>query len=214
MIDWPGLIAFLATFTLAVMSPGPNFALLLRIGLGHGRRAALRTVLGIAVGEAIWGAAAVFGAAALALRYPVIGTAIRWGGGLYLLWLAAMALRSAWRGGNDDTVAAAGTDADPATGRAGRGGFAAGLALMLLNAKAGFFWVSVTGLLLGPHASPATGLIVVAAAVALSLLWHTVLAIAFSGGPAVRLYRRARRRIEGALGAALAALGIKILAAG
>ena len=212
MIDWPGLIAFLATFALAVMSPGPNFAFLLRIGLGHGRRAALRTVLGIAVGEAVWGAAAVFGAAALALRYPAIGAAIRWGGGLYLLWLAALALRSAWRGGDDET-AAAGADADAATGRAGRGGFAAGLALMLLNAKAGFFWVSVTGLLLGPHASPATGLIVVAAAVVLSLLWHSLLAVAFSGGPAVRLYRRARRRIEGALGAALAALGIKILAA-
>ena len=34
------------------------------------------------------------------------------------------------------------------------GGFWTGLALMLLNAKAGFFWVSFTGVLLGPDIAP------------------------------------------------------------
>ena len=96
-MDLPALLAFWAAFALALVSPGPNFALMLRIGLGSGREAALRTTLGIAVGEAVWGFAAVFGVAALALRYPVLGTAIRWAGGGFLLWLALGALRSAWR---------------------------------------------------------------------------------------------------------------------
>ena len=87
-MHWPTLLAFWAAFTLALISPGPNFALMLRIGLGSGRDAALRTTLGIAVGEAVWGFAALFGVAALALRYPVLGTGIRWAGGAFLLWLA------------------------------------------------------------------------------------------------------------------------------
>ena len=202
-LEFASLLAFWAAFTLALVSPGPNFALLLKIGLGSGRRAALRTVLGIAVGEAAWGSAAVFGVAALALRYPAVGTAIRWGGGAFLLWLALGALRSAWRGHA--------APAEPLP--AGGGGFATGLAIMLLNPKAGFFWVSLTGVLLGPGIGPATGALVVAVAVLISLLWHAALALAFSGTTAVRLYARARRGIEAALGAALAALGVKLLAA-
>ena len=204
-LDPAALSTFLAAFALALVSPGPNFALMLRIGLVSGRKAALRTTLGIAVGEAIWGAAALFGVAALALRYPLLGTAIRWAGGLFLLWLAFSALRSAWRGPTREP--------QPRDGASAPGGIGTGLALMLLNAKAGFFWVSLTGVLIGPAASPATAAVALAFAVLLSLLWHTALALAFSGTRVTALYARARRGIEAALGTALTALGLKLLAA-
>lgn len=189
---------------MALISPGPNFALMLKIGLGSGRRAALRTVLGIAVGEAIWGLAAVFGVAALALHYPLVGTAIRWAGGLFLLRLGFGALRSAWR--NVQPAAAATADFG--------GGFGTGLGIMLLNPKAGFFWISLTGVLLGPNLAPSLGLLAVSVAVLLSLLWHTALAVAFSGSRLIFVYARARRGIEAALGMALTALGVRLLVAG
>jgi len=200
-MDLSALLAFWAAFALALVSPGPNFALMLRIGLGSGRPAALRTVLGIAVGEAVWGCAAVFGVAALALRYPALGTAIRWCGGLFLLWLALGALRSA-------CCAHPVAKADPANG----GGFGAGLTIMLLNPKAGFFWVSITGVLLGADVAPMTGTLAVLVAVLLSLAWHTTLALAFTGTAITRLYAKTRRWIEAVLGAALAGLGLKLLA--
>jgi threonine/homoserine/homoserine lactone efflux protein len=202
-IDLPALGTFWLAFALALVSPGPNFALMLKIGLTQGREAALRTVAGIGLGEAIWGFAALFGVAALALRYPLLGTAIRWAGGAFLLWLALGALRSAWRGDAADAAPAAGPG----------GGFATGLALMLLNPKAGFFWVSLTSVLLGTAATPATSVAAVTVAVLLSLLWHGALALAFSGARMTRLYARAKRAIEAVLGTALAALGVKLLAA-
>ena len=52
---------------------------------------------------------------------------------------------------------------------------------MLLNAKAGFFWVSLTGVLLGTEIALAMALLAVGVAVLLSLLWHGALALAFSG---------------------------------
>jgi threonine/homoserine/homoserine lactone efflux protein len=202
-LDLAALWAFWAAFALALVSPGPNFALMLRIAASSGRQAGLRTTLGIAVGETVWGLAAVLGVAALALRYPLLGTAIRWAGGAFLLHLALCALRSAWRGEAGEASAT-----PPAAG-----GFWTGLALMLLNPKAGFFWVSLTGVLLGPQASPATGVVAVGVAVLLSLLWHASLALAFSGTRATWLYARARRGIEALLGTAFAALGLKLLAA-
>lgn len=202
-ISFAALLTFWAAFATALISPGPNFAFMLKVGLGSGRRAAMRTVLGIAVGEAIWGFAAIFGVAALALHYPMVGSIVRWAGGAFLLWLAAGALRAAWRGGAAEAVA------EP--GRAG-GGFGAGLAIMLLNPKAGFFWISLTGVLLGPDVTPAIGALAVAVAVLLSLAWHTALALVFSGGRITRLYNRAQRGIEAVLGVALAALGLRLLA--
>ena len=199
----PVLLTFWAAFGMALISPGPNFALMLKIGLGSGRRAALWTVLGIAVGEAIWGLAAVFGVAALALHYPMVGTAIRWAGGLFLLRLGFGALRSAWRNA---------PPADAAT--AVPGGFGTGLGIMLLNPKAGFFWISLTGVLLGPGLPPSLGLLAIGVAVLLSLSWHTALALAFSGSRVTRVYARARRGIETAVGAALTALGLRLLATG
>ena len=49
-LDLAALGTFWLAFALALISPGPNFALMLRIGLAQGRGPALRTVLGIAVG--------------------------------------------------------------------------------------------------------------------------------------------------------------------
>jgi threonine/homoserine/homoserine lactone efflux protein len=204
-LDLAALGTFCLAFTLALISPGPNFALMLRVGLTSGRRVALRTVLGIAVGEAVWGLAAVFGVAALALRFPLLGTAIRWAGGVFLLWLAFGALRSAWRNGQEPREAGGG---------GGGGGFTTGLLLMLLNAKAGFFWVSLTGVLLGTEVGAPTAAVAVLTAVLLSLVWHATLALAFSGTRVTRLYARARRGIEAVLGTALGALGIRLLAAG
>lgn len=187
------------------MSPGPNFAFMLRTAFGSGRLAALRATLGIALGEAIWGVGAVFGVAALALRYPVIGTLIRWGGGVFLLYLAVAALRAAWAGETSETVEVGALIAG--------GGFGAGLTIMLLNPKAGFFWISLTGVLIGPEVTIATGLVAVTGAVLLSVLWHGALALAFSGVRVARLYARARRGIEALLGMALTALGLRLLAA-
>ena len=199
----PMLLAFWAAFGLAVINPGPNFAFMLKVGLGRGRRVALRTVLGIAVGEAVWGLAAVLGVAALALRYPWLAHAIRLAGGAFLFWLAFGALRSAMRPAAGDAV-------PPAAG----GGFLAGLAIMLLNPKAGLFWVAVTGVLLGSDIPSGLGAVAVAGAVLLSLAWHTTLALAFTAGSTARLYTCLRRGIEAGLGVALAGLGVRLLAPG
>ncbi len=91
------LAAFWAAFTLALVSPGPNFAVLLGTAMQKGRPAALKVALGMAIGETVWGFGAVFGVAMLAARNPWIETALRVGGGLFLLYLAVLSIRAASR---------------------------------------------------------------------------------------------------------------------
>jgi len=203
------LLAFWAAFALALISPGPNFAVMLSTALGQGRAAALWLALGVAIGEAAWGFAAVFGVAALAQQHPWVAVALRLGGGLFLLRLGVLSLRSAWRGGPAADPLGEAQSGPPSR----RGGMARGLGLMLLNAKAGVFWISLAGLFLAPGTPAAVGVAAVAGAVVLSLAWHVTLALALSARAVTRLYARLRRGLEAALGFLLGGLGLRLLLA-
>jgi threonine/homoserine/homoserine lactone efflux protein len=172
MSDLPLLLGFWAAFALAVISPGPNFTVLLATSIRHGRGTALRVASGMVLGEILWGLAAVFGVAALAAGDPLVEPLLRVGGGLFLLYLALGALRSALRPAAAATGAVA---VEPA-----RGGVARGFVLMMLNPKAGLFWLSLTGLVLGTAPGTATALLAVGGAVLISALWHGLLAVAFT----------------------------------
>ena len=147
--------------------------------------------------------------AAVAAQHPAVALALRLGGGLYLLWIAAQALRAALARRAAPAAATLLPEVPPSIA----GGLVRGLLLMLLNAKAGFFWISLAGLFLA-HGSAASGIAAVAGAVALSLAWHLTLALAFSARPVVAAYRRIQRGIEGALGLLLGGLGLRLLLLG
>jgi threonine/homoserine/homoserine lactone efflux protein len=102
------LLLFWGAFALAVISPGPNFAVLLATGTRDGRGPALRTAIGFVIGEAAWGFAAVFGVAALVTAHPWLGTALRIGGGAFLSWMGVQALRAALRDAPPPRVGVAG----------------------------------------------------------------------------------------------------------
>ncbi|MFD2265539.1 LysE family translocator [Lacibacterium aquatile] len=198
----PLLLAFWATFAVALLAPGPNFAVILSTSLKAGRGPALRVASGFGLGEAIWGFAAVFGVATLAAHHPWIEWCLRIGGGLFLLYLGYGALKSALR----PQAASEGiAPSAPATG------FWRGLGLMMLNPKAGVFWVSLTGAILGPDVSLQTGSVAVTGAVIMSLLWHWSLAYILTAPLVQRLYQRGKRGLEAVLGAVLAGFGLKLL---
>ncbi|UEM21055.1 LysE family transporter [Skermanella mucosa] len=202
------LAAFWAAFVLALVSPGPNFAVLLGTALQRGRAAAVKVAFGMAIGEAVWGFAAVFGVALLAARHPWIGTGLRVGGGMFLLYLAFLSIRAALRRTEPEAEPAGEPAPSPA---AARGGIARGFGLMLLNPKAGVFWVSLTSVFLTPETPASVGVIAVAGAVLLSLGWHTMLAVALSADAVTAAYRRLRRGLEATLGVVLAGLGLRLL---
>ena len=72
-MDFSILLVFWAGFGLALLSPGPNFAMLLGTAARDGRGPALRCAAGMAAGELVWGFAAVWGVAALALAHEYFG---------------------------------------------------------------------------------------------------------------------------------------------
>ena len=207
-MDFSILLVFWAGFGLALLSPGPNFAMLLGTAARDGRGPALRCAAGMAAGELVWGFAAVWGVAALALAHPGAMAAVRWAGGTFLLFLAVQSWRAAWRGAEVEVW----TDVRPPILLPRGRDFCRGLAVMVLNAKAAAFWVALAGVLVSGGASGATVVLGVLGAAVMSLAWHGALAVVLSAEVVTLVYRRIQRGFDAVLGTVLAGLGVRLLA--
>lgn len=126
------LVTFAITSAIIEVTPGPNMAYLALVAATDGRRRGYAAVAGVALGLAIIGIAAALGLATLINASPVLYQTLRWGGVLYLLWLAW----DGWSGDGDaETLAAPGSDLLRY--------FERGLITNLLNPKAAVFYVAV-----------------------------------------------------------------------
>lgn len=122
-------LAFAWAAFLIELTPGPNMTYLALLSARRGVRTGLAAVAGVALGLLIIGGLAALGLGQLVERSRWLYELIRWGGVLYLLWLAV----EAWRG-EDMTVEPAAAD---------ERAFRDGLVTNLLNPKAAIFYISV-----------------------------------------------------------------------
>lgn len=156
---------FLIAAIVMEITPGPNMTWLALLAAREGRIAGLQAVVGIATGLAVLAIIAATGAAALIATWPPLYTALRWGGGLFLLYLAW----EAWVGEKD-------TDKPIEHGRH----FRLGLIVNLLNPKAAAVFIVMIPGFAGSDA-PAGLLIAMALTyLAIATLAHTLI-VAFAG---------------------------------
>ena len=126
------LLAFVVTAAIIELTPGPNMGYLAVLAASAGRRAGLVATAGVATGLLGAGIASSLGLAAIVAASHLIYESLRWGGLLYLLWLA-------WEGWCD-----ASKDVGKAIDASSHTGFfLKGFVTNLLNPKAGIFYLSV-----------------------------------------------------------------------
>jgi homoserine/homoserine lactone efflux protein len=114
--------AFVLITMVLILTPGPIVTLVIATGATQGVRAALTTVAGTTLGNALLLAAIAFGLNWVLKNATVLFEVLRWGGAAYLVWLGIRA----WRG--------AGTSSQ-AVGPGGRVNFVRGLLVALSNPK-------------------------------------------------------------------------------
>ena len=132
---WP----FVLVYTAAVISPGPDFALVVKTALTRGHRASLLNALGIGCGVTLHTLIAVLGVSALLQASTLLAMTLPWLGIGYLLYLGWGGLNAAPGGAED----AATVDA------AGRGDFWRGFWTNVLNPKALLFFSAILVQLVG-----------------------------------------------------------------
>jgi threonine/homoserine/homoserine lactone efflux protein len=94
VIDLHTLALFLLAVLTLFLSPGPNMAFVLSHGIALGTRAGLAAALGITVADLVLTVLTVTGFAAAVAAWPASFELLRYMGVIYLLWLAAQAVRT------------------------------------------------------------------------------------------------------------------------
>ncbi|WP_237482543.1 LysE family translocator [Lichenibacterium dinghuense] len=106
MLSVPAFLTFYAAVLALQIAPGPDMMLVIGRGVGQGRRVALLTAAGTTLIAALVQLPLLaFGVASLVQASPVAFQALRWVGGLYLVWLGVKLLLKAGRSVSGDRTA-------------------------------------------------------------------------------------------------------------
>jgi threonine efflux protein len=201
----PGIALAYSAFLLSILSPGPNVLAIMGTSMGVGRPAGLALALGVAAGSFCWAVLTAAGLSALLASYAVALTIIKIAGGLYLIWLAYKAFRSAAARHDIEARTLRGTP------RRAPGLFLRGFTIQMTNPKAALAWIATISLGLQHDAPLWVAAVIVAGTTVLSILIHAAYALLFSTPAMVRIYGKARRIIQGTLAAFFAFAGLRLL---
>lgn len=135
------LTAYIIGSIIIILLPGPNSLYCLSVSAAHGVRKGYRTVAGIFLGDSILILVTVLGMGSLLKLYPILFTAIKLMGGLYLFYLGIKLLISAYQTFRHRALLA---DAKPklVTAPISQNFFYRALLLSLTNPKAILFFLS------------------------------------------------------------------------
>ncbi|SDQ19235.1 LysE family translocator [Quadrisphaera sp. DSM 44207] len=207
----------LAAWILAVVSPGPDFLVVLRTASTRSRAAGLLAGLGVVTGIACWAVAALVGISALLERHEDLYTALRLLGAVVLIGFGVTTLAGAWRGPTGTPgEAGAGAAGSPGEGsvvdrRSGLDAWRIGLVTNLANPKALVFFGALFASLLPVGTSPGRRAVILVAMLTIASTWFSAVALAASTPPAVRAYQRARRGIDAVTGGLFTAFGAALV---
>lgn len=197
-------LAFAGLVIFAAISPGPAVLMAARTGLTEGFKTGVMLAMGIGTGAVIWALAAMFGLNLVFAAAPALLWALKIGGAGYLLWMAW----NLWKGASQPFEIA---DERPLP-RSPIAAYRLGLWTNLANPKAAVMFSSI---FLGTlkEDTPLWVLALLLLIIFLSeTIWNSLVARIFSLERTRARYISLKTIIDRSFGAALAALGIKIVA--
>jgi len=142
---WPEFLSVALAHLLAVASPGPDFAIVLRQSLTHGRRTALWTSIGIGTAILLHITYSLLGLGILIRSSTLWFAIVKYAGAAYIAWLGIQALRVKPRADLN------GASTSPSSPPKVRAAFLTGFLTNALNPKATLFFLSLYVILVSPQ---------------------------------------------------------------
>jgi threonine/homoserine/homoserine lactone efflux protein len=206
MVSGGRLLGFVLTAFVVIVIPGPSVLFVVARALACGRRVAVLTVVGNALGEYVQVIAVAFGVGALAEQSVAAFTTLKLAGGAYLIYLGVKTFR--------ERRSLAAAIATPVAPRSDRRAFLEGATVGVTNPKTVVFLAAILPQFVsrsGGHV-PVQILVLGALFAAIAIVSDTLWALA-AGGFRV-WFSRSPRRLElvgGAGGLAIVAVGAGLL---
>ncbi|CAM3034653.1 lysine transporter LysE [Pseudomonas floridensis] len=201
---WAEFLTVALIHLLAVASPGPDFAVVVRESVTHGRKAGTWAALGVGSAIFLHVGYSLLGIGIIVSQSIVLFNALKWAAAAYLLYIGFKALRAKPASASDNVIKTVAGE------RTARGAYTSGFVTNGLNPKATLFFLSLFTVVINPH----TPLLVqggygVYLAVA-TALWFCLVARLFSQARVRAGFARMGHWFDRAMGGVLIALGVKL----
>ena len=201
---WAEFLTVAVAHALAVASPGPDFAIVLRQSIAHGRRTAVWTSVGIGCGISVHIVYSLLGLGFLLKNSPMGLLAFKFLGAAYLAYVGVQALRAQPNTG-DVNLADDGAGTPTA-----RGAWSTGFFVNVLNPKAALFFISLFPLAVSPSTPKLVqagyGLWMALATMA----WFTFVSVVFTKPEIRRNFLRHGHWIDRALGVVFVGFAVSL----
>lgn len=199
------LTLIFTTYLVATASPGPSNMAIMGTAMKKGRGAALALAAGVVSGSMLWALLAACGVLTVLATFAQLLIVLKTGGGIYLLWLAFKAGKSALRRTEAGEFTA--SNEQVAYGRLYR----QGILMHVGNPKAILTWVAIMSFALQPDAVGSTLPLILCGCAAICVFVFGGYALLFSTAVMSAFYRRIRRGLEALLACCFALAGLKLI---
>jgi threonine efflux protein len=197
-MSWEALSFVLAIHAVALISPGPDFAIVTRLSIVSGRQTGLWAAAGVAAAIGVYVLLCTFGLSIVLTALPGLSSLLSVTGALYLAWLGIQCLRS--KGQFPETQPQ----------RLGGKAFVTGFLTNLLNPKAMLYFGSILSQVLTPELGTVDATCLCALLVGESFLWFGLVAALFSSRRVLDWLRTRLVWFDRAVGVVLLGLAAKI----
>jgi RhtB (resistance to homoserine/threonine) family protein len=200
----PELFTVALVHCLAVVSPGPDFIVVVKNSVSRGRRHGIFTAIGIAASMVIHTTYSLLGVALVISRSIFLFNVVKALGACYLLWIGVRAILSQKAAASDLPA----PDAAPVSPYQSA---VQGLLTNALNPKATLLFLSLFSLVVSPETPLAIKILYGAEMTVATGLWFSFVAVFLTVPSVQRRYQKFGHWLDRVMGAVLLALGAKIL---
>lgn len=189
---------------IAMVSPGPDFLVVLKNSLGLGRKHGIVTAIGIGAGLLIHVTYCIFGIAVVISQSVMLFNIIKYAGALYLLWLGFKALKSkGWK-----IEASAAKNKEKTLWNV----FAEGFITNALNPKATMFFLALFTQVIAPETPLSWQIVYGISIMTMATLWFSTVSLVLTNATLRQKLAKISLWIDRVTGVMLVALGVKIMA--
>ncbi|OCG06691.1 lysine transporter LysE [Gilliamella sp. wkB178] len=187
-----------------MISPGPDFFLILKNSLSYPRKLALMTCLGVIMAICVHMSYCVAGIAVLITTTPWLYNALRYAGAAYLIWLGIKALLA------KESATTYVCKSMPQQLISTKTAFMQGFLCNLLNPKATLYFLAIFTQVLDASSSLTDKLLVALIIWFEAILWWPLVVFIFQTQAIQRRYFKIQFIIDKLLGVILITLGVKV----
>uniref|UniRef100_E6XIS5 Lysine exporter protein (LYSE/YGGA) n=1 Tax=Shewanella putrefaciens (strain 200) TaxID=399804 RepID=E6XIS5_SHEP2 len=220
-MDLSLLLTLALIHAVALVSPGPDFAIMVKIATQQSRSAAVAAAVGISVAIVAHTILSLTGVSLVIKSSHTLYLLVQIIGACYLAWMGWGALRAAFtvlatpkgsQGVNDSGMAGSAVTPVPlGTTMSPKQGFLTGLYTNLLNPKALVFFLTLFSALITPSVTVSTKVAAAMLLLLLSLLWFGFLALMLSKVQVQRKLQRLTPVIDTVIGVIFIAVAFAIV---